>query len=62
MKDFFKNVFATFVGVFLFGLATVLLGLACIFGMLLSDNTEEVNEKFCIGNKFIWCIKRTFRR
>lgn len=44
MKDFFKNVFATFVGVFLFGLATVLLGLACIFGMLLSDNTEEVNE------------------
>ena len=45
MKDFFKNVFATFVGVFLFGLVTLLLGLVCIFGMILSsDETAEVKD------------------
>ena len=45
MKDFFKNVFATFVGVFLFGLVTLLLGLVCIFGMILSsDETAEIKD------------------
>ena len=45
MKDFFKNVFATFVGLFLFVLVTLLLGLVCIFGMVLSsESTTEIKN------------------
>lgn len=45
MKDFFKNVFATFVGIFLFVLVTLLLGFVCIFGMVLSsENTTEIEN------------------
>ncbi len=45
MKDFFKNVFATFVGLFLFVLVTLLLGFVCIFGMVLSsESTTEIEN------------------
>lgn len=45
MKDFFKNVFATFVGIFLFVLVTLLLGFVCIFGMILSsESTTEIEN------------------
>ena len=45
MKDFFKNVFATFVGTFLFVLVTLLLGFVCIFGMVLSsESTTEIEN------------------
>ena len=45
MKDFFKNVFATFVGLFLFVLVTLLLGFVCIFGMVLSsESTTEIKN------------------
>ena len=45
MKDFFKNVFATFVGIFLFVLVTLLLGFVCIFEMVLSsESTTEIEN------------------
>ena len=45
MKDFFKNVFATFVGLFLFVLVTLLLGFVCIFVMVLSrESTTEIKN------------------
>lgn len=45
MKDFFKHVFATFVGIFLFVLVTLLLGFVCIFGMVLSsESTTEIEN------------------
>ena len=45
MKDFFKNVFATFVGIFLFVLVTLLIGFVCIFGMVLSsESTTEIEN------------------
>ena len=45
MKDFCKNVFATFVGLFLFVLVTLLLGFVCIFGMVLSsESTTEIKN------------------
>ena len=45
MKAFFKNVFATFVGLFLFVLVTLLLGFVCIFGMVLSsESTTEIKN------------------
>jgi len=45
MKDFFKNVVATFVGIFLFVLVTLLLGFVCIFGMVLSsESTTEIEN------------------
>lgn len=45
MKDFLKNVFATFVGLFLFVLVTLLLGFVCIFGMVLSsESTTEIKN------------------
>ena len=45
MKDFFKNVFATFVGLFLFVVVTLLLGVVCIFGMVLSsESTTEIKN------------------
>ncbi len=45
MKDFFKNVFATFVGIFLFVLVTLILGFVCIFGMVLSsESTTEIEN------------------
>ena len=45
MKDFFKNVFAPFVGLFLFVLVTLLLGFVCIFGMVLSsESTTEIKN------------------
>ena len=52
MKDFFKNVFATFVGIFLFVLVTLLLGFVCIFGMILSSGstTEIENNSVLVIN------------
>lgn len=52
MKDFFKNVFATFVGIFLFVLVTLLLGFVCIFGMVLSSGstTEIENNSVLVIN------------
>ena len=52
MKDFFKNVFATFVGLFLFVLVTLLLGFVCIFGMVLSSEstTEMKNNSVLVIN------------
>ena len=45
MKDFFKNVFATFVGLFLFVLVTLFLCFVCIFGMVLSsESTTEIKN------------------
>lgn len=38
MKDFFKHVFATIVGIFLFGVIMFVFGLIAVFGMLASGN------------------------
>ena len=38
MKDFFKNVAATIVGLFAFGLIMTILGFICIIGMIASSN------------------------
>ena len=37
MKDFFKNVAATIVGLFAFGLIMTILGFICIIGMVASQ-------------------------
>ena len=40
MKDFFKNVVATIVGLFAFGLIMTILGFICIIGMVASSNSK----------------------
>lgn len=40
MKDFFKNVAATIVGLFAFGLIMTILGVICIIGMVASSNSK----------------------
>ena len=40
MKDFFKNVAATIVGLFAFGLIMTILGFICIIGMVASSNCK----------------------
>lgn len=40
MKDFFKNVAATIVGLFAFGLIMTVLGFICIIGMIASSNSK----------------------
>ena len=40
MKDFFKNVAATIVGMFAFGLIMTILGFICIIGMIASSNSK----------------------
>ncbi len=40
MKDFFKNVAATIVGLFAFGLIMTILGSICIIGMVASSNSK----------------------
>ena len=40
MKDFFKNVAATIVGLFAFGLIMTILGVICIIGMIASSNSK----------------------
>ena len=40
MKDFFKNVAATIVGLFAFGLIMAILGFICIIGMVASSNSK----------------------
>lgn len=40
MKDFFKNVAATIVGLFAFGLIMTILGFICIIGMMASSNSK----------------------
>lgn len=40
MKDFFKNVAATIVGLFAFGLIMSILGFICIIGMIASSNSK----------------------
>ena len=40
MKDFFKNVAATIVGLFAFGLIMTILGFICIIGMIASGNSK----------------------
>ena len=40
MKDFFKNVAATIVGLFAFGLIMTILGFICIIGMIASSNSK----------------------
>ena len=40
MKDFFKNVAATIVGLFAFGLIMTILGFICIIGMVASGNSK----------------------
>lgn len=40
MKDFFKNVAATIVGLFAFGLIVTILGFICIIGMVASSNSK----------------------
>ena len=40
MKDFFKNVAATIVGLFAFGLIMTILGVICIIGMIASGNSK----------------------
>lgn len=40
MKDFFKNVAATIVGLFAFGLIMIILGFICIIGMVASSNSK----------------------
>jgi len=41
MKDFFKNVFATVAGLFLFGAITFVFGLMTLIGMIASDETGK---------------------
>lgn len=40
MKDFFKNVAATIIGLFAFGLIMTILGFICIIGMVASSNSK----------------------
>lgn len=40
MKDFFKNVAATIIGLFAFGLIMTILGFICIIGMIASGNSK----------------------
>ena len=40
MKDFFKNVAATIVGLFAFGLIMTIMGVICIIGMIASSNSK----------------------
>ena len=40
MKDFFKNVAATIIGLFAFGLIMTILGFICIIGMIASNNSK----------------------
>lgn len=40
MKDFFKNVAATIIGLFAFGLIMTILGVICIIGMIASGNSK----------------------
>ena len=40
MKDFFKNVAATIIGLFAFGLIMTILGVICIIGMIASSNSK----------------------
>lgn len=40
MKDFFKNVAATIIGLFAFGLIMTILGFICIIGMIASSNSK----------------------
>ena len=40
MKDFFKNVAATIVGLFAFGLIMTIMGVICIIGMVASSNSK----------------------
>ena len=40
MKDFFKNVASTIVGLFAFGLIMTILGFICIIGMIASSNSK----------------------
>ena len=45
MKDFFKMVFATIVGLFLFGLITCIIGMMCIVGMIAAgSNVKNVES------------------
>ena len=41
MKDFFKNVFATMLGMFLFGIVMSLFGILCIIGIAVSSSTTN---------------------
>ena len=45
MKDFFKNVFATMLGVFLFGVAMTVFGFICIIGIAASTSATKKIEK-----------------
>lgn len=47
MKDFFKNVAATIVGLFAFGLIMTILGFICIIGMVASSNSKPKTERQC---------------
>lgn len=44
MKDFFKNVAATIVGLFAFGLIMTILGFICIIGMVASSNSKPAQK------------------
>ena len=41
MKDFFKNVFANMLGMFLFGIVMSLFGILCIIGIAVSSSTTN---------------------
>ena len=45
MKNFFKNVFATMLGVFLFGVAMTVFGFICIIGIAASTSATKKIEK-----------------
>ena len=51
MKDFFKNVAATIVGVFAFGLIMTILGFICIIGMVASSNSKPALKDNADGDE-----------
>ena len=41
MKDFFKNVFANMLGMFLFGIVMSIIGIICVIGIAVSSSTKN---------------------
>ena len=55
MKDFFKNVAATIVGLFAFGLIMTILGFICIIGMIASSNSKPTLKNSSDGQSELTC-------
>ncbi len=45
MKDFFKNVLATMLGIFLFGCVMSIIGFLCLIGLIATSSTTTKIDK-----------------